>query len=69
MRKVIRHNIANTNINKKMKQVSSVMADKMITDDYRYRKNMCKDCKFFIEERCTKGRIAKTCAEKGLKNR
>lgn len=34
----------------------------------RYIAFMCKKCKFY-DERCTKNRIVRVCAEKGLKNK
>lgn len=69
MRKITRHKISSTMINKKMKEVSGVTTDRTATDDYRYRKLMCKDCKFFVESSCSKKRIAVKCAKKGLKNK
>jgi len=35
----------------------------------KYQFFMCKTCKFYIKENCTKRRIAKHCAKNGLKNK
>lgn len=69
MRKITRHKLHNTNKNKKMIEVMKVTGDKYITDNWRYRKVMCKDCIHLVNNECSKKRILRICAEKGLKNR
>lgn len=37
-------------------------------ENRKFIKYMCKDCKFH-NERCSKNRLARVCAQKGLKNK
>lgn len=68
MRKIVRHKRININRNRDMSAVSRVVGDHTITEDTRYRKMMCFDCTNFDGE-CTKKRVARVCAKKGLKNK
>ena len=40
----------------------------MNSEFYKYKKYMCENCEFYYDG-CTKKRIAKVCAKKGLKNK
>lgn len=68
MRKIVRHKRTNINFNKKMEECSKVIGDHTRAEDIRYKKYMCFDCINFNGE-CTKKRIARVCAKKGLKNK
>lgn len=43
--------------------------EKLDLELVRYRKYMCSNCDFYQEEKCTKNRVARICAKKGLKNK
>ena len=43
--------------------------DKSRQEFHNYRKYMCAKCVFFKDEICTKKRIPRICAKKGLKNK
>lgn len=68
MRKIVRHKRIGINKNKTMASVSRVISDHSSADNSRYVKYMCNDCKFY-EGQCTKHRIVRICAQKGLKNK
>lgn len=51
---------------KRLTEINLYRADKL---EYKYRQKMCPDCKFYVDSRCIKGRSAKSCAEKYLKNK
>lgn len=43
--------------------------NKIEIQTYKYKKLMCFDCKYNVEEKCTLKRAVRQCARKGLKNR
>lgn len=49
--------------------VKELKFDDMNKQLVRYKKYMCYNCEFFKDELCTKNRILRVCAKKGLKNR
>ena len=49
--------------------IKEMKFEKSAYDFHKYKQYMCSSCNFFIDEVCTKGRIKRICAKKGLKNK
>ena len=69
MRKIVRHKRANINFNRKMEECTRIIGDHTRAEEMQYKKFMCSDCINFDDGECTKKRIARVCAKKGLKNK
>lgn len=68
MQKIVRGRISNASLNKKMSEISRINTELTDIEEAKRRKIMCKDCKFW-NGYCKKSRLARICAEKGLKNK
>lgn len=56
-------------VSKNYKRARKLKTGAMGSEDYLRIQKMCAKCNFFIDNRCSKQRIIRKCAEQGLKNR
>lgn len=49
--------------------IKEIKFEKARYDFFRYTQFMCSKCRFFKNNKCTKNRIQRICAKKGLKNK
>lgn len=67
MKKVIRHRLRTTITSNRFEACREIKQGKMETDEIRYIKKMCSECKYYVEESCLKKYAVIECARKGLK--
>ena len=58
-----------TFVSREYKKARRVKTGEMGSEDYLRIRKMCTKCTFFIDNRCSKQRIIRKCAEQGLRNK